>query len=212
MLVTTNKNSKLRKEFIHETNKIRMEAKCLRIIAGKMKGRQVKPVPGKTTRPTSDKVKEAIFQMIGPFFDGGLCLDLFAGSGSLGMEAISRGMDKAIFIDKNHQAIHTINKNINDLKIIEQTEVYRTDAYRALQAAAKRKLTFDLILMDPPYKKVNYNALLKEIISLDLAAKKSIIYCEHSASEQLESFDEWFIIKKQIVYGGTIGITIFERQ
>ncbi|MGM8364242.1 16S rRNA (guanine(966)-N(2))-methyltransferase RsmD [Virgibacillus sp. W0181] len=186
--------------------------KQLRIIAGNLKGRQVKPVPGKQTRPTSDKVKEAVFQIIGPFFEGGECLDLFAGSGSLGIESISRGMDKAIFIDKNPKAIHTINKNRKDLEIEQQTEVYCTDAYRALQAVAKRHITFDLILIDPPYGKFNYNHLLNKIEKLNLVAKDGVIYCEHTAREQLDTLGESFTVIKQSTYSNTIGITIYKKE
>src|SRR5699024_12217961 len=115
----------------------------MRVIAGELKGRRLEAVPGKQTRPTSDKVKEATFQMMGPFFNGGRCLDLFAGSGSLGIEAISRGMDYAVFIDKQSKAIHTIYKNIKTMKIEEQTEVARMDAFRALKVTQKNKAKFD---------------------------------------------------------------------
>ena len=75
----------------------------MRVISGTCKGRQLKAVPGSRTRPTTDKVKETIFNMIGPYFNGGLGLDLFAGSGGLGIEAISRGLDKVIFVDQRHE-------------------------------------------------------------------------------------------------------------
>src|SRR5690625_2707594 len=89
----------------------------MRVIAGSLKGRKFKAVPGKQTRPTADKVKESIFQIIGPFFDGGTCLDLFAGSGSLGIEAMSRGMEQVVFIDKQPKAIHIINENRKTMRI-----------------------------------------------------------------------------------------------
>src|SRR5690625_6853652 len=108
----------------------------MRVIAGQFKGRRLKTVPGKNTRPTSDKIKEAVFQMIGPFFQGGTCLDLFAGSGSLGIEAISRGMESVVFVDKLGKAIHTIDENIKDLKLEKRTKVTRMKALRALRVAA----------------------------------------------------------------------------
>ncbi|MDG0961887.1 RsmD family RNA methyltransferase, partial [Bacillus paranthracis] len=77
----------------------------MRVVSGKCKGHPLKAVPGNTTRPTTDKVKESIFNMIGPYFDGGVALDLFGGSGGLGIEAISRGIDKAIFVDRDNKAI-----------------------------------------------------------------------------------------------------------
>ena len=184
----------------------------MRVIAGALKGRKIKAVPGNLTRPTTDKVKEAIFQIIGPFFDKGSCLDLFAGSGSLGIEALSRGMVQAIFVDKQSKAIHTIHENLKDLQLKDQTEVFRTDASRAIQAAAKRGLQFDLILLDPPYKKANYGELLNEIVKLDLIKKNGYIYCEHDQREDLSAFHPALILVKQASYGGIIGISLYQKR
>ena len=181
----------------------------MRVIAGDLKGRRLEAVPGKQTRPTSDKIKEAIFQMMGPFFNGGRCLDLFAGSGSLGIEAISRGMDDAVFIDKQSKAIHTIYKNIKAMKIEEQAEVARMDAFRALRVTQKNKAQFDLIMIDPPYDKVDYTKLLNEIIERKLLNDGGMIYCEHGTIETLPTNIEGLRVIKQINYGQTTGITIY---
>src|SRR3954447_6838055 len=117
----------------------------MRVVSGNYKGRALKAVPGVSTRPTTDKVKEAIFNVVGPYFEGGIALDLFAGSGGLGIEAVSRGLDKAIFIDRDHKAIQTIHENINTCQLEEKTEVYRNDADRALKALVKREISFDFI-------------------------------------------------------------------
>jgi len=183
----------------------------MRVIAGNLKGRQLKAVPGKSTRPTTDKVKEAVFQVMGPFFDGGYVLDLFAGSGSLGIEAMSRGMKFGVFVDKHPKAIHTIHENLESMKLSQYAEVFRAEAHRALKAAAKRKLSFDLILLDPPYGKMNYEELLNEIIKLELINSGGIIYCEHDLSENLPSEHESLHLLKQDSYGGTIGITIYKE-
>src|SRR5690625_4822655 len=121
----------------------------MRVIAGNLKGRILKTVPGKSTRPTSDKVKEAVFHMLGPFFEEGICLDLFAGSGSLGIEDISRGMEQAIFIEKNGKAVKTIEENIKLVNIKDRVEIIRMDAYRSLRVLGKRQNQFDLIFIDP---------------------------------------------------------------
>lgn len=183
----------------------------MRVIAGMMKGRKLKAVPGKETRPTTDKVKESVFQMMGPFFDGGNCLDLFAGSGGLGIEALSRGMTSAVFVDKQQSAVQTLRDNIAMLGIEDQTEVFRADAFRALQAAAKRELVFDLILLDPPYKKVDYERLVREICALGLIGPDGIIYCEHDPAEKLPVGDDFLHIIKQIKISNTIAITIFRK-
>lgn len=184
----------------------------MRVVAGNFKGRQLKAVPGKSTRPTTDKVKEAVFQMLGPFFDGGSVLDLFAGSGSLGIEALSRGMTKGVFVDKHPKAIHTIKENITLLKIEDMVEIYRADAYRALKAAAKRGLAFDLVLLDPPYGKVDYVELINQLLELHLINDAGIIYCEHEWNENLSDIDSSLEIIKQDKFGGTIGLTIYKKR
>lgn len=184
----------------------------MRVIAGELRGRKLKAVPGKETRPTSDKVKEAAFQIMGPFFEGGTCLDLFAGSGSLGIEAISRGIEYVVFIEKQGKAIHTINENIEALGIEKQVEVSRMDAFRALRVVAKNKACFDIILIDPPYETVNFNTLLQEIMDRDLLKSNGIIFCEHDIKEDLPLTCAGLEVMKQVDYGGTTGITIYEKQ
>ncbi|MGJ9460581.1 16S rRNA (guanine(966)-N(2))-methyltransferase RsmD [Oceanobacillus sp. CF4.6] len=182
----------------------------MRVIAGDLKGRQLKAVSGKSTRPTTDKVKEAVFQVMGPFFDGGNVLDLFAGSGSMGIEALSRGMEYGIFVDKHPKAIHTIYENLRTMNLDQCSEVFRAEAHRALKAAAKRELKFDLILLDPPYGKVDYEEILNDIIKLNLIQSGGTIYCEHDLSEELPSKVEHLEVYKVERYGGTIGITIYK--
>lgn len=183
----------------------------MRVVAGELKGRPLKAVPGKTTRPTSDKVKEAVFQIMGPFFQGGTCLDLFAGSGSLGIEALSRGMDHVIFVDKHPSAIHTIHENLKTMRREKEAEVFRAEAFRAMKKAAQRGLQFDLILLDPPYKKINYEGILNGIVQSQLAAENAIIYCEHDTSEQLPFDPDHFDLIKHEKYSGTAGVTIYRK-
>lgn len=187
----------------------RIGVTAMRVIAGKRKGQGLKAVPGSETRPTTDKIKEAIFQSIGPYFDGGLVLDLFAGSGSLGIEALSRGMDRAIFVDKQGKAIHTIKENLKSVKMTDQAEVFRADAFRALKAAAKRGLVFDLILLDPPYGKVNLSSLIQEITEHELIKQSGLIYCEHDPQDELPEDTVNLTIQKQEVYSSTIAVTIY---
>lgn len=182
----------------------------MRVIAGDRKGHQLKAVPGKTSRPTTDKVREAVFQMIGPYFSGGVCLDLFAGSGALGIEALSRGMERAVFVDKFPKAIETIRYNVKGLRLEERAKIVRTTAQRALQAAEKKRQKFDLILMDPPYGKVDYESFLHTLKSRDLVNDYAFIYCEHDTSASLPEDVDHLSIMKQVNYGGSIGITIYQ--
>ncbi|MCM3739153.1 16S rRNA (guanine(966)-N(2))-methyltransferase RsmD [Oceanobacillus luteolus] len=181
----------------------------MRVIAGVRKGQALKAVPGSATRPTTDKIKEAVFQSMGPFFDGGNVLDLFAGSGSLGIEALSRGMEQAVFVDKQGKAIHTIKENLKTVRMEDRAEVFRTDAYRAIKAAAKRELIFDLILLDPPYKKVSYTKLIEEIIENNLIKNDGIIYCEHDPNDELPDQNADLTIMKKENYSNTIAVTIY---
>ncbi|MBA2878808.1 16S rRNA (guanine(966)-N(2))-methyltransferase RsmD [Anoxybacillus kamchatkensis] len=157
----------------------------MRVISGKCKGKPLQAVPGMTTRPTTDKVKEAIFNMIGPYFSGGLGLDLFGGSGGLGIEALSRGLDRVIFVDHDAKAVQTIKKNVTACRLTDQAEIYRNDAERALKAIIKRGLTFHLIFLDPPYKNKQLEALIAIIDSHQLLQKDGFVVAEHGAEEQL---------------------------
>ena len=123
----------------------------MRVIAGKHKSKALESLEGRNTRPTMDKVKEGIFNSLHNV--SGLGLDLFAGSGALGIEGLSRGMDKVIFVDQNFKAIKVIQANLQQLDLTEQAEVYKNNADRALKALNKRDIQFDYIFLDPPYNK-----------------------------------------------------------
>ncbi|MGG2014360.1 16S rRNA (guanine(966)-N(2))-methyltransferase RsmD [Bacillus sp. S10(2024)] len=157
----------------------------MRVVSGKCKGHPLKAVPGNTTRPTTDKVKESIFNIIGPYFDGGLALDLFGGSGGLGIEALSRGIDKAIFVDRDGKAIKVIYQNLESCKLEAQAEVYRNDAERAVKALMKREISFDLVLLDPPYKDQKIISLISIMDQHNLLKEDGIIMAEHGVDIDL---------------------------
>lgn len=114
------------------------ELNYMRVVAGEYGGRRLKAVPGMKTRPTTDKVKEAMFNIIGPYLDGGQVLDLFAGSGGLSIEAVSRGADHATLVDRQYQAIKTIHENLSVTKEEDKFTVLKGDAYKMLNKLAKR--------------------------------------------------------------------------
>ena len=136
----------------------------MRVIAGIHKSKALESLEGRNTRPTMDKVKEGIFNSLHEV--SGLGLDLFAGSGALGIEALSRGMDKVIFVDQNFKAVKVIKSNLKQLDLISQSEVYKNNADRALKALAKREIQFDYIFLDPPYNKGLIDEALKALRSL----------------------------------------------
>lgn len=181
----------------------------MRVISGQYRGHRLLAVPGKNTRPTTDKVKESLFSMIGPYFSDGLCLDLYAGTGALGIEALSRGMSKGIFIDIDRKAIDTIYANIKALKLDAKAEIYKNDAERAIQALAKRKLTFDLVFIDPPYAKERNKAVLNQLVDADLLNNESIVVVEHD-HEHILAFTSQKLLKwKENAFGDT-ALTIFK--
>lgn len=181
----------------------------MRVVSGICKGRPLKAVPGTGTRPTTDKVKESIFNMIGPYFDGGLVLDLFAGSGGLGIEALSRGMDKAIFVDRDFKANQTVKANLELCKFTDLAEVYKNDSERALKALVKREMTFELIFLDPPYKKQKLVDLLEEIHNNRLLSNEGYIVCEHGHDVSLPEQIANFSVKRKEVYG-SMAVTIYQ--
>ncbi len=182
----------------------------MRVIAGELKGRIIKPVKGMDTRPTTDKIKENIFNIIGPYFEGGLGLDLFGGSGNLGIEAISRGVDKVIFTDKQHQAVATIKQNLADLKIEDRAEVYKNDAYKSLKTLADRGVKFDIIFLDPPYKGQKINEIITFVHEHDMLAEYGIIMAECLKEDVLmESIADIDVIRR-VEYGIT-AITIYQK-
>lgn len=158
----------------------------LRVISGSYKGRKIKTIESYKTRPTADKIKESIFNIIGPYFDGGVCLDLFAGSGNLGIESLSRGMDKCIFIDKNFESFKFIKENIKSLKINEETEVYNTDYKRALKVLSKKNISFDYIFLDPPYKMDVLEDIILFVYEKNLLNNDGKIICEYDTTKTLK--------------------------
>lgn len=180
----------------------------MRVVSGDRKGKSLKAVPGSSTRPTTDKVKEAIFNIIGPYFDGGIALDLFAGSGGLGIEALSRGVEKAIFVDRDGKAIGVIWDNIKICDLEDRVEVFRNDADRALKAIIKRGLSFDFIFLDPPYKKQQLQLLLETIDNNAVLKEQGTIVCEHSSDVNLPDQIGNFVSIKHEKYG-IIAITIY---
>lgn len=150
----------------------------MRVISGAHRGRRLKSLEGDNTRPTTDKVKESIFNMIGPYFQGGNVLDLFAGSGGLGIEALSRGMDHVYFIDRHPGAIRVIKENIGLIRAENQATVLKKDANRALEDFSHQNIQFDLVFLDPPYAKQEIESQLEKMEALQLLSDDATIVCE----------------------------------
>ena len=127
----------------------------MRVIAGRLGGRRLKAPRGRVTRPTSDRVKEGLFAMLGDV-QGASVLDLFAGTGALGIEALSRGAGRAVFVEHDPGAVRALKDNLHALGIEPiETEVRRRDVLGALRSARTREETYDLVFIDPPYRRVH---------------------------------------------------------
>jgi RNA methyltransferase, RsmD family len=174
----------------------------MRVIAGKLKSRRLKTVDSHLTRPTTDKNKENLFNMIGPYFEGGICLDLFAGSGGLGIEAISRGMDKLYSVDKQYKAYQVIQDNVKTLGIEECVCIYKMDYWKALQQFAQTGIKFDLVFLDPPYRMKAHLKILEFLNENHLLNPNCIIVIEDLHEEIIEVHQPFFL-KKQQSYGIT---------
>ena len=122
----------------------------MRIIAGKARRLPLRTLPGKDTRPTTDRIKETLFNMLAPELEGAYFLDLFAGSGQIGLEAVSRGSAYCVFVDHNRKACEVIKDNMDFTKLADQCMLMNTDAMSAIRQL-EGKYRFDLIFMDPPY-------------------------------------------------------------
>ncbi len=155
---------------------------ALRIIGGKFKSRKIEAPSASITRPTSGLLRETFFNIVNPYIQGVEFLDIFAGSGAIGLEAISRGADKAIFIEKNRSSAKIIKNNIELLAVQNQTELYILNALSGLNKLIKLKSSFDIIFADPPYDKAQHSSLLLDILQLIdtsfLLKKSGVLFLE----------------------------------
>ncbi len=158
----------------------------MRIISGSLRGLKLKSLEGSDTRPTLDNVKEAIFSMLFDRVRDASVLDLFAGSGALGLEALSRGAKKAVFVDANPKACQVIRANIESTRMQEKAILFKQDAKDYLKKAYENKEGFDLIFLDPPYAM----GLLDEVIDLieryKLLKDDGLIICESDSGTHID--------------------------
>ncbi|OYD06436.1 16S rRNA (guanine(966)-N(2))-methyltransferase RsmD [Paludifilum halophilum] len=182
----------------------------MRIIAGTAKGTRLKTVSGQI-RPTTDRVKESLFQIIGPYLDGGWVLDLFAGSGSLGLEALSRGAEQAIFIDQSRSSVDTVRNNLNAAGLEGRAEVYRRDAKAAIRALVRRNVSFRYIFLDPPYRDPILPGVVHQIAEGNLLEEGGVLVAEHAAQFTLkESYRQ--IYRTRVMRYGDTQIDLYRRR
>ncbi len=174
------------------------------MISGNAKGVKLKTLKGMDTRPTSDKVKGSIFNILAPYVEDSKVLDLFSGTGNLGIEAVSRGASFAYLIEKNRKCHDTIMENINKTKLKYKIKLIIADVYSALKSFNKKEEKFDLIFMDPPYLKGFILPCLESIDDLDLLNIDGIIVVEHDIKDIIPSTVGNIVKFKEKKYGTTM--------
>ena len=180
----------------------------MRVITGKARGVQLKTPEGMLTRPTADRVKEALFSIINFDLPGAAVLDLFGGTGQLGIEALSRGANSAVFVDQREDACKIIRENLRRTKLETQGRVVRSDYLDYLRRTREK---FDIILLDPPYAEVFLENALKCITEIDILQTGGIIVAERPVEKDLPFEFEGFTRSKDYKYGKTL-LTIYRKD
>ena len=150
----------------------------MKIISGKYKGRIIEGYDIDGTRPTQDRIKESLFAMIQDYIYNSSCLDLFTGTGNLGIEALSNGASKCVFVDINSKCIDVLKKNLRNI-LEESYEIYKLDYNEALKMFKDNNIKFDIIFLDPPYNLECLDNIIKTIIEFDLLNDNGLIVCEY---------------------------------
>ena len=182
----------------------------MRIVGGKYRHRLISfPDDMAHTRPTKDRIREAIFSALGNI-EGSVVLDLYAGSGAMGIEALSRGAKEVVFVDISPLAVLTIKGNLNSLKVPETDyQIIKNKDLNALSLFKERKQRFDLVLLDPPYELGEYEKIVSLLHEYDLLSERAILVLESNRSVKLENVD---YIKNKEYHYGDINVFIYWRS
>lgn len=177
----------------------------MRVITGIAKGRRLKTLPGMDVRPTTDGVKEAIFSIVQFDVEGSVVLDLFAGSGQLGIEALSRGAKKVVFVDNSAESIKTVRDNLKHTQLEKNAVVVNTPNNVFLKSTRE---VFDIAILDPPYKHGLIEKSMPKLI--EIMSENGIVICEHEKETKLpEEFGDFKISK--IYRHGRMNLTVYRR-
>jgi 16S rRNA (guanine966-N2)-methyltransferase len=178
----------------------------MRIIAGERKGHTIFAPKGLETRPTSDRVRENVFNIVAPWVEGARVLDLYAGSGAMGLEALSRGAASAVFVEAEPQAIRAIERNLDKLRLTG-ARLVRLDAGTGLAQEAASGRKYDLVLADPPYSMTDYDALARYLPLV--LSEDGLVVLESAAKTEPELAG--LAVRSTRKYGST-RVTVFEHE
>ena len=184
----------------------------MRIISGVSRGSRLVTLEGTETRPTLDRVKEPLFSIIQMHIKDARVLDLFAGSGALGLEALSRGAKMAVFSDISDKAINVIKQNIEKTKLGEKTVVIKNSYEEVLKQMKSEKKEFDIIFLDPPYKSGLLDDAIRKILEYKLLAKEGIVVVETDTEAELQKVQNVNLHIKDIRKYGRVILLFLERK
>ena len=179
----------------------------MRVISGKYKRTNLIGYDTIGIRPTMDKVKMSIFAMINEYIEDSTCLDLFSGTGSLGIEALSNGSKLVYFVDKEKKSIDIIKTNLKNIK--EDYKIILDDYTSALKNFSNNNIKFDIIFIDPPYGKIKIKEIINKLIKYDVINKNGIIVCEFEDEELEDEYNDLVLIKDRKY--GRVYIKIYKR-
>lgn len=180
----------------------------MRVITGSARGRRLKELEGMETRPTTDRVKEGMFSILQFDIEGRRVLDLFAGTGQLGIECLSRGAAQAVFVDRRADAAGLIRENLRVTGLEDRARIVTGDAAEYLKGLREK---FDLVLLDPPYAAGLLEPALGHLAAFDILAPHGIIMAEHPADRALPALAPPYRLHRTYRYG-KIGLTVYRRS
>jgi len=175
----------------------------MRIVSGSAKGRPLKGPKGPGLRPTADRVRETLFNVLGQYLEGGAVLDLYAGTGALAFEALSRGAERAVLVDSGREALGLIRENAAALGFTAQAEVIAGDALRTVLRLGKEGRRFSLVFADPPYAKKAVADLLTGIVGAGLLEEGGTVVLEHGKHEEVPAQEGALVQVDQRAFGET---------
>ena len=183
----------------------------MKVISGNLKGRKLTVPRGHKVRPTGARVKEALFSIIGQSIIGADVLDLFSGTGNIGIEALSRGANSSLFIENDPKTLLILEKNIRELSLSERSKVIKLDVSRGLKLLHKRGVKFDIIFIDPPYIYPKIWDILSAVSKYDILKEDGLVVWEHGSKKiQKPRYGNLKMIETK-KYGDT-GITFFTKE
>ena len=180
----------------------------MRIVAGEFKGRRIETPKGYDVRPTTEKVKEALFSMLSDLMEDSVCCDLFSGTGNLGLEAISRGAGKCVFCDNSGESVRLIKRNIEYCRAGDRSILVPGSFEKCLKKMYEDGIRADVFFLDPPYREGLYDRCMELISELGLLKESGVIVCEHGRSDAFPEEYCGFLKYKEKNYG-SITLSIY---